>query len=167
MGEARPPPAVAKCPEPLTSSCGGKRGRRPARTTSGDPDQCDADAGRNRDVAEHHGQSQIKHCTGLAAADTFPATTTATDPARATGPAARATGPAAAAASTAMQRLVCRPRVSVGREVCLGPLLWMSHLHIATALATALATIPATCTTAASDGSVAALVTARSGRSAT
>ena len=76
-----------------------------------------------------------------------------------------------------MHRLVCRPRVSVGREVCLGPLLWMSHLHIATALATTLATIPATCTTAASDDSVATLVTAvavvatlvtaRSGRSAT
>tara|TARA_B100000795_G_scaffold188411_1_gene143349 strand:- start:211 stop:342 length:132 start_codon:yes stop_codon:yes gene_type:complete len=43
----------------------------------------------------------------------------------------------------------------------------MSHVHIATALTTAIATTPATCTTAASDGSVAALVTARSGRTAT
>ena len=66
-----------------------------------------------------------------------------------------------------MHRLVFRPRVSVGREVCLGSLLWMPHVHIATAVATAVATIPAPCTTAASDGSIAAFVAPRSGRTAT
>ena len=51
--------------------------------------------------------------------------------------------------------------------MCLGPLLWMPYVHITTTLATAIATIPATCTTAASNGSVTALVTARSGRTTT
>ena len=66
-----------------------------------------------------------------------------------------------------MQRLVFRARGSVGGEVCLGPLLWMSYVHITTTLATAIATLPATGTTAASNGSVTALVTARSGRTTT
>jgi hypothetical protein len=43
----------------------------------------------------------------------------------------------------------------------------MSYVHITTTLATAIATIRATGTTAASNGSVAALVTARSGRTTT
>jgi hypothetical protein len=43
----------------------------------------------------------------------------------------------------------------------------MPHVHIATAVATAVATIPAPCTTAASDGSIAAFVAPRSGRTAT